>query len=170
MHACSFLGHSKEEAEFFLLLVLKARAGTTKLRAHFQEQIERMLASRQALANYLKLPVERVTEILDFLEKVGLVERKGEGFQHSKRLVHLGNDSENIVKHHLNWRLRCMRQVEERGARETHYSAAVSLSRKDAERIKRLLVDQLKQNLEIIGASPEEAAYGYTLDFFELRA
>jgi uncharacterized protein (TIGR02147 family) len=208
----TFLGHAKEEAEFFLLLVLKARAGTASLRAHFAEQIaahlqkrtviqERIkkstrvssedesrfysswaygvvhvlvsipeLRSREAVAAYLKLPLEKITEILEFLERIGMIERRGEFFQHSTQMVHLGRDSANIVKHHLNWRLRSMRAIEEKSGSELHYSAAISLSREDAMKIKQLLVDSLQKNLEIIGASKEEVAYGYAFDFFELKA
>lgn len=207
----TFLGHTKDESEFFILLVLKARAGTVRLKTHFQEQIDSTLAkrviiksrinqstkisledesrfysrwyygaihvlvsipelkTREAIASYLKLPMERVTDFLEFLVQLGLVERQGDHFKHRSQMVHLGNDSSNIVKHHLNWRMRAMRVIEETGASQTHYSAAVSLSRKDAAKIKQVLVDSLKQNLDVIAASKEEVAYGYTFDFFELK-
>ncbi|RYZ95970.1 MAG: DUF4423 domain-containing protein, partial [Proteobacteria bacterium] len=103
-----------------------------------------------------------------FLEKIGMIERKGDRFGPSSQMVHLGSDSTNIVKHHLNWRLRAMRSIEESGASGTHYSAALSLSRADALRIKQILIDSLQENLKIIGASKEEVAYGYSFDFFEL--
>ena len=41
-----FLGHSKDEQHFFLLLVQKGRAGSKKLEAYFQEQIEQLLRQR----------------------------------------------------------------------------------------------------------------------------
>jgi uncharacterized protein (TIGR02147 family) len=207
----AFLAHTKEESDFFILIVLKARAGTTSLRNHFQEQIDAQLSkrtliknrvgqkteitaideskfysswyfgvlhvlvsipslqSREAIAQYLKLPLERVTECLTFLEQIQLIRRKGSMYEHNASMVHLSNDSTNIVKHHLNWRLRSMRVIEERGASDTHYSAAVSLSKRDAARIKQILVDNLQQNLEIIASSKEEVAYGLLFDFFELK-
>src|SRR5687768_11246698 len=36
----SFLGHTKDESHYFLLLVQVARAGTHSLRSKFQEQID----------------------------------------------------------------------------------------------------------------------------------
>lgn len=207
----SFLAHTKEESEFFLILVLKARAGTVRLRAHFQEKIDQLLQSRnviknrignntkisredearfygswyfgavhvlvsipelstrEALSDYLKLPLAKVSKILDFLEQLALVKRVGARYQHVATMVHLGSESANLVKHHLNWRLRSMRVLEERGASETHYSAAISLSKKDAAKIKQILIDTLKANLDLVAGSKEEVAYGYCFDFFELR-
>lgn len=206
----SHLNHSKDETDFFLLLVLKARAGTSSLRAHFQDQIDAQLTkrlmiknridkktrissqdeakfysswyygvthvlvsipalrTREALLNHLKISAEQLSEILEFLTEIGLIEKHGEKYQHGPKMVHLGSDSANIVRHHLNWRLRCMRVIEERNASEVHYSAAVSLSQKDAEKMKRILVDSLKKNLDLIVESKEEVAYGYCFDFFKI--
>ena len=41
-----FFNHSKSEAEFFILLVLSARAGSTKLQKRFEEQIKQQLSKR----------------------------------------------------------------------------------------------------------------------------
>lgn len=46
-----FLGHSKEESSFFLLMVLRDRAGNEELRLHFQEQIDQILTNRMNLVS-----------------------------------------------------------------------------------------------------------------------
>ena len=97
-----------------------------------------------------------------------MIVRNGDQYRHSTDHVHLGNDSHNIVKHHINWRLRAMQAIEAKNASELHYSAAVSLSRKDVQRVKEKVIECLKENLAIIGASKEEVAYCYSFDFFEL--
>lgn len=48
-----FLGHSREEGRYFLLLVLKERAGTRALRKVFEDQIEEQLAKRLVLTERL---------------------------------------------------------------------------------------------------------------------
>lgn len=57
-----FLAHSEEEADFFLLLVLYARAGTASLRKLYEGKIRRVLQERTQLENRLKnkkvLPAE----------------------------------------------------------------------------------------------------------------
>ena len=41
-----FLEHSREEAQYFLLLVLKDRAGTLDLRQHFEDLLQEMRLKR----------------------------------------------------------------------------------------------------------------------------
>jgi uncharacterized protein (TIGR02147 family) len=49
-----FLGHTKEESKYFLLLVQKARAGTQELREHFKELMDEMRSKRLVIQNRLK--------------------------------------------------------------------------------------------------------------------
>jgi uncharacterized protein (TIGR02147 family) len=46
-----YLGHSPEEADFFLLLVGSARAGTAELRRHFEAKVRAELERRRLLKN-----------------------------------------------------------------------------------------------------------------------
>lgn len=49
----SFFAHTKEESQFFLLMVSRDRAGTQTLKAHFQEQCDQILKSRLILTKRL---------------------------------------------------------------------------------------------------------------------
>lgn len=53
--ANDFLGHNEEQAEFFLLLVQRARAGTPGLQKRIDKQIERAVEKRLTLKNRFKL-------------------------------------------------------------------------------------------------------------------
>lgn len=48
-----FFAHTKEESRFFLLMVLRDRAGTHTLREDFQEQMDQLLAGRMVLTKRL---------------------------------------------------------------------------------------------------------------------
>ena len=61
-----------------------------------------------------------------------------------------------------------MQAIERPSTKNMHYSAAVSLSRKDAQALKDSMIEDLKRNLKKIGDSKEEVACGYCFDFFEL--
>ncbi len=82
--------------------------------------------------------------------------------------MHLGNDSATILKHHSNWRLQTLQNLRFIHPENIHYSACLSLSHKDAFRIKELLLSELKNHLKIVEKSPEEIAYVYTFDFYPL--
>jgi uncharacterized protein (TIGR02147 family) len=50
---CGILEHTPEENDFFLLLVLKGRAGTASLAHYFEEKIQKILQQRLVLKNRL---------------------------------------------------------------------------------------------------------------------
>lgn len=208
----SFFAHTKEEAQLFLLMVLRERAGTHTLKAHFQEQIDQLHAGRlvltkrlgqrniltdeqrstfysvwyflaaqigltipgwrshEELAANLGLSRARTAEILQFLCEVGLVKKSGNHFVPAETQIRLGRESHHILKHHSNWRMKAMESLEREGLNDLHYSGVVSLSARDVVRIKNLLLEQLKENLKIIGASKEEKLYGLNLDFYDLAS
>ena len=51
--ASQFFDHSKEESDFFLLLVSRDRAGTPSLRAHFERQMSEITAKRMQVVERL---------------------------------------------------------------------------------------------------------------------
>jgi uncharacterized protein (TIGR02147 family) len=52
------LGHTSDESDFFLLLVLIARAGTKSLREHYIRKLDQILAQRTVLKNRLQYQKE----------------------------------------------------------------------------------------------------------------
>jgi uncharacterized protein (TIGR02147 family) len=124
--------------------------------------------THEALAKNLGLPSPRVAEVLQFLCEAGLVKKNGDQFVPTETQIRLGKDSHHILKHHSNWRVKALEALEHEGINDLHYSSVVSLSEKDVVRIKNILLDQLKENLKIIGASKEEKLYGLNIDFYNL--
>ena len=61
---CEFLGHTEAEAQYFLLLVHHARAGTNVLRRHYESQLTNLLSQRQKIRERIQVqeslgPVEQ---------------------------------------------------------------------------------------------------------------
>jgi len=206
-----FFGHSKEEGHFFLLLLLRDRASTEKLRVYFGEQIEAALSRRmlltarlgarnqlqeedraryygswhyaavhialtvpglsspKSIANYFKMPLGKVNEVLQFLREKGLAVQREDSFTSGDSFIRLGNDSPLIYRHHSNWRVQTMEALDREGARDLHYSGVVSLSQNDAIRLKDKMLERLKEDIAMIRESPGEDVYAYCLDFFTLQ-
>jgi uncharacterized protein (TIGR02147 family) len=205
-----FLGHSDDEAEYFLNLVQKDRAGTVSLRSRYEkhlkilrernlqvharvendgkisEQHQRMFYSSylysaihvlvsiarynsvEKLASGLGLPRARVGEAVSFLNSIGVVLNENGILSPGKAHIHLSPESEYLSKHHLNWRLQMIERLGQPASQDLHYSAVVSLSQSDVEKIKESLLNNLKENSKTIMKSPEETAYVYCFDFFKL--
>ena len=204
-----FLGHSEEEAEFFILLVSYARAGTQPLEKFFLRKINEILNRRlilkerfkikmklsfedqakyysswhfaaihillsipqfqtkQVIAEYLRLPSSKVSEALNFLIQSRLVIREGERFKIGKNRIHLGSDSPLIAKHHLNWRLKAIQNIENE-EEDLHYSSIVSISKDDLYKIKTNLIKTIEEFNDTVKKSKEEKLQCFTLDFFSV--
>lgn len=205
-----FLGHTKEEGAYFLLLIQKARAGTVELRRLFQEQLDEMRAQRSLIharlkdrqemseqaqaiyysswfyaaihvalsipglhsknkvAGYLGLPISLVSEVLDFLVSEGLVAVKADHYTKGPTHIHLGHRSPHIRKHHLNWRTQAISSLDREEAEALHYSAAVTLSREDVQKVNEILIRALEESTNAIKASKEEEVYCLSADFFRV--
>lgn len=210
---CSELKLSAAESHYLLLLVQRARAGTSRLVRYFDRQIEEVLeqnlnvkkrlavkatlgreeqtqyysswiyaaihvatsvprlnGSAEKIAEYLDLPLANVREVLSFLETSGLVARGKGGYKPTDKHIHLGLDSVNLNRHHANWRLRALRDLDGNGSEQNlHYSSAVSLSREDSFRVREILLSALKSASEVIMASPEEDIFALNIDFMPLE-
>jgi uncharacterized protein (TIGR02147 family) len=127
------------------------------------------LQTKEAIAEYLGLPLGEVSAVLDFLESCGLLECHGDRYRDRGLHIHLGHQSENIQKHHTNWRLQALRSLDRNDPHDLHYSVVVTLARKDVAKIKERLIQTIQENLKDIEPSKEEVLYCQTMDFFEVK-
>ncbi|RZA04703.1 MAG: DUF4423 domain-containing protein, partial [Proteobacteria bacterium] len=127
------------------------------------------LQTASAIARYYNQKPGLIREVLGFLLKAGLAVEKGSRYQIGPTMIHLGNDSKNILRHHANWRARALFSLEREEPADMHYSAAVTISRADAARIKEMLVTMIKSTVTEIEASKEEEAFCFAVDFFSLK-
>ncbi len=127
------------------------------------------LRKPEQLSEFFKIPMGKVNLVLDFLVTHGLAVRKLTSFEPGVQMVRLANDSSHILRHHANWRQAAMESLDREGPKDLHYSGVVSLSAKDVAIIKDRLLEQLKENIEIVRRSPEEELYSYNVDFFSMK-
>jgi uncharacterized protein (TIGR02147 family) len=201
---------SIEEKRFFMLLLLRDRAGTRSLKEFYFEQMRATIADRQILKNrlefkktvskvdqatyysvwyyaaihsllsipkfqtpsaiseHLGLSSTVVSRTLEFLVKAGLATQENGTFRTSTVHMHLGNDSAMISKHHVNWRMECMKALDQETPDELHYSSIATLAVKDLPKIRAILVHAIEEARTVIRDSPEEELYCYCLDLFQV--
>lgn len=124
--------------------------------------------SPKDIAEYLGVRLELVNEVIQFLGSIGLVRLENGAVSMGQTHIHLPSDSVLIRTHHANWRAKAMQSLDKDLTKDLHYSVAFSLSRQDAEIIKRKIADLIQENLKIVAPSPEEVVYVNTIDFFAL--
>jgi uncharacterized protein (TIGR02147 family) len=203
-----FLGHSNEEAHFFMLLLEKERAGSVELEKYYEQQIQNILDERHSIKKRLKnsgelterdsilyysqwyyaaihilcsipeyqdkkkigerlgLELDLVSEVLQFLERHGLIEFKNNKYKSTDKRIHLSKESPLISKHHINWRIEAMKSLERKQHEDLHYSLIVSLSNQDAKVLKDLFLKAIEDTEKILRPSLDEELYVLNLDWF----
>lgn len=204
-----FFEHDENESEYFLLLVIKDRAGTVQLKNRFKKKIELLRADQlniskrisdsievtpldqskfyssylcsaihvlvsipefqnfSSLAKKLNMEKQELREIVFFLEKIGAVVKNGDQLNYGPQHINLDKNSHLIQQHHTNWRIQAISSLAKSKKEDLHYSSILSLSKKDAYRIKDSILMNFEENVKIITSSKEEVAFVYNFDFYE---
>lgn len=126
------------------------------------------LQTREALADYFKLPLKKVTETLQYLSSTGLVRLEDGRYIIGATKIRLGNNSPSIIRHHGNWRVQALESLDREEPTDLHYSGVLCLTLKDKEKIKSMILDALKEHLKISDAAREEELVCYNIDLFSL--
>lgn len=120
------------------------------------------------IAIHLNLPEKIISEAIEFLIRIGIIEKKEGRYIPTKRDVHIGKESEFIQRHHINWRTQCLVSVEKNLPEDFHYSVVTAISQADVKKIKEILIQSVEKAREVIGPSPEETPCVLAVDFFKL--
>ena len=117
----------------------------------------------------LGLSTDVVLKAIEFLEKIGLIQRDEDHYKQGKRNIHLSNDSPVITSYHAQWRLQAIRSLERKAELDLHYSNTVTINKKDFETIRKILVSAIESVRDQVSASKDEnVVSAFTLDWFEI--
>lgn len=123
--------------------------------------------SREAISNRLQIPLDKVSQILEFLTAVGLLVLDKGIYKAGVSRIFLGSDSGMISKHHCNWRMRAIHSLDQGILTDLHFSTIVSLSKKDIPIIKETIIKKIEEVRTIVKNSvDEEELYCFNSDFF----
>ncbi|OFZ19236.1 MAG: hypothetical protein A2X94_05585 [Bdellovibrionales bacterium GWB1_55_8] len=122
----------------------------------------------QAISSYLDISPERTKRILEFFVSNGLADNDHRGYRSGPVRMHIDSASPLVGRHHTNWRLRTLEKLADPRGDELHYSLVLSISRKDSERIKAILLDSIQRTETVLKESGDEAVYSMAIDLFEV--
>lgn len=120
------------------------------------------------ISKRLQLCETVVTKTIHFLLQNQLaVEEKGK-FKIGKSRIHIPENSTHITRHHTNWRIQTLKNLDKKSERSLHYSLVMSLAEKDREKIKEILIESIEKTDKVMLPSTEEKIFHLGIDFFEL--
>lgn len=126
------------------------------------------ISKEAQVSERLGLSLDAVVEAVEFLTRIGLVQRTAGKLVATNRRVHLDDRSLMIHKHHANWRIRSLHALDSHNPLNLRYSGPVALSKKNAQKVRELLLGVIRNLEPILSESDEEEIYGIALDFFLL--
>lgn len=124
--------------------------------------------SLEDLAAKWNMSPRHLTEVLKFLVKNKLLHENGNGgYKLGKQTTYVSRDSPFVKMHHKNWRSIGLSKVAGLPQDELMFSAPVSLSVQDFDKVKILLLDCISNCSKVVAASPEEQTACLMIDWFK---
>lgn len=124
----------------------------------------------ESISKRLSLSNEKTKYVIDFLLRAGLLRQEKGALSIGPLSTHLEATSPWIKAHHSNWRQQALNSVSQSEDSSLHYSSPMTLSKKDAQRIREFLIESIKQVDGIIKPSPSEDLMCLNIDWFKVRA
>lgn len=124
--------------------------------------------SVEALSKLLHVPSERVGEILGILKRCHLVTEKNGQLVVINQMIHGDQSLPNASRHLANWRQRAIESVQYYNSQNFHYSAVVSVSKRDFAKIRESFIATLEKAANVIRVSPAEELTVLNLDWFAI--
>ncbi len=110
--------------------------------------------------------------IIDNLKKLELFKLVSSGshnqWKYASGQFHLPKHSPFVVQHHQNWRNKAIMDAQNFSSEGLHYTTVLTLSKKDVEKIKNLLLSFISDTVEISNPSSPEEAVVLNCDFFKV--
>lgn len=129
------------------------------------------LQTKSSIARELNLPLNRVSEILEFLVSTGLVIKESEErYMTGQGQIHLKKNSQMILRHHANWRSQAVRSMENDLEGGIHYSVLLNASKKDTEILRGMIAKFIEDFMKVVHPSQDEEMNCLIIDFFNPKA
>ena len=126
------------------------------------------LQSAEEISYQLDISLPRVQEILDFLVSNGLCTLSDGRYIRSGQNTHVEARSALSIRHHQNWRARCLELQEHVTANDLIFTAPVSLAKKDFAKIRAILLEAISETSKVIEGSPSESVAYLGIDWINL--
>lgn len=123
----------------------------------------------ESMAARLGLSVGIVKATVAALQRMGLVHEVDGSLSATPSRWHLSANSPLVARHHVNWRLKTIQNLEQRSAeRNLHYSGPMIVAKSSAVKIRARLIKCIEELEPLIAVEGNEEAMVVCLDLFNL--
>lgn len=126
------------------------------------------LQTRRVISEKFGISLELAESILGFLTKNNILVKDGDRYRTTQNWIRLEGSSPHVRKHHGNWRLQAMNNIEALDPADLHYSGVYSSDEKTIATVRRNFMEFLKSQLKLIEPSPEKELFAINTDVFKI--
>lgn len=124
--------------------------------------------TEQNISREMKLPIDHIHKLLIDLEQMGYIKKVDGKWLMTNKSIHAPEESLVCKFNHINWRQKTIINIQEKNDGGIHYTGVHSVSKKDYEIIKNMLVEAIQNIRNIITPSPEEELVCLLCDFYPI--
>jgi uncharacterized protein (TIGR02147 family) len=121
------------------------------------------------IAERFQISREKASEILNFLLSTNLCEEKNGKYALGTQHTHVERGSPFLPRHHHNWRVKALERTDSMTDQELQFTGPVSLSEKDFNAIRELLVEAISRSLSKVKESEPSDVACLLIDWFWLK-
>lgn len=123
--------------------------------------------TEQALAQRLNCSIPQVKFSLNVLQQMGFVENLKGKWTYKNGDFHLPKSSPLVILHHQNWRHRAVSAAQDFEANNVHFTGILTLSQRDRERLRELILSFIADANKISDPSQPEEAMILCCDYYK---
>jgi uncharacterized protein (TIGR02147 family) len=123
----------------------------------------------EEIRNRFDLPIETVTEIIQFLVSSQLIVEEKNRFKVGPQRTFLERGSPHLLKHHSNWRIKALHQADRKTERAMIFTCPFSVSKVDFEKIRSEIAELLEKFSKTIKETNAEDVACLNIDLFWLE-
>lgn len=127
------------------------------------------LNNTSAIANRLGLDRHLVGQVIEFLLRNNLIIEKKKGFDIGPQVTHIGHDSPFVNRHHSNWRMQALIEMDKSRKDDLFYTGPMALSKEATEKIREAIINLIEKATKEASDSPSETLRCLSIDWFEVK-
>lgn len=135
--------------------------------------IEKYQTAEEIHKYFDQLPPKVINTVLDFLVSKGLCVFDGKKYGIGQTITHLEANSPFIGRHHTNWRLKTIERhnhPHKLSEHEISYTAPLTISEKDAKKIREEIVNLIKKVVDTVKDTDPEKLLCLNIDWMEIAS
>ncbi|HWU44875.1 MAG TPA: TIGR02147 family protein [Bdellovibrio sp.] len=123
----------------------------------------------EQVADRFRLSRQEADDILSFLCRTGLCQLHNGKYKLGENHIHVSSDSPFVYKHHTNWRIKSLSQMERKNLTNLFFTSPMSVSEQDYKLVREKANLFIQEVVRIAKDSKSEGVVCLNLDFFKVE-